>query len=350
MEMKKEKKHIRWWAVVLIILLVLAAAALGSYFYLRWSGEKALSEHAGDQVEVITAPKDVTLEDDGKTVTYHGKKYRKNENIINILCMGIDKDSLQETGITGENGQADTLMVVALDKVTGEMSMLNISRDTMVDVDIYNTNSEYARTDEMQLCLAFAYGDGKESSCKNVITSVSRVLYGMPIHAYAAIDISAIPVLNDAVGGVEVTVLEDMTGYDRNWNEGAVITLLGDDAEKYVRARHSEGEAGVESNNRRMARQKQYLTNFIKKALDATRDDITVPVSLYQTVLPYMVTDIGMSEVTYLATIALQSGFSGQSMQNVPGEVRMGEKYAEYYVDEAALYEMILDTYYEEVN
>ena len=349
MEMKKEKKRIRWWGILLIIFVTLAVAAVGGFFYLKWSGEKALSQHAGDVEEVITAPEHVVLEDDGQIVTYNGKKYRKNENIINILCMGVDKDSLQESGVTGENGQADTLLVVALDKVTGEMTMLNVSRDSMVDVELYNTEDEYVKTSRIQLCLAYAYGDGKETSCKNVIKSVSRLLYGMPIHAYAAIDLSAIPVLNDAIGGVEVTVLEDLTQYRADWAEGAVITLTGDDAESYVRARKSEGAEGVESNNNRMARQKQYLTNFIKKALTATKEDITVPVTLYQTVTPYMITDIGMSEVTYLATIALESGFSEQSILNVPGEVVMGEKYAEYHVDEEALYEIILDIYYDEM-
>ena len=36
--------------------------------------------------------------------------------------------------------------------------------------------------------------------------AVSRLFYGMPVAAYAALDLDAIAVLTDAVGGVEVTV------------------------------------------------------------------------------------------------------------------------------------------------
>ena len=33
-------------------------------------------------------------------------------------------------------------------------------------------------------------------------------------------------------------------------------------------------------------------------------------------------------------------------MKSVPGEVTMGEKYAEFHVDDKELYEMILDIFY----
>ena len=34
----------------------------------------------------------------------------------------------------------------------------------------------------------------------------------------------------------------------------------------------------------------------------------------------------------------------------IPGETRMGEEYLEFYPDETALYEMILDIFYTEVE
>ena len=201
----------------------------------------------------------------------------------------------------------------------------------------------------MQLCLAYAYGDGKESSCENTKKSVSRLLYGMPVDAYAAIDLPAISVLNDAIGGVEVDVLEDLSNLDPALTEGAHVLLQGSQAETYVRSRDAEGpDAPVDSNNARMARQKQYLTNFISKTLSAAKKDITVPLTLYQAITSYMVTDIDASEVTYLASLVLQGGFGDQDIINVPGEVQMGEEFAEYHVDEKGLYEIILDVFYTE--
>lgn len=347
--MKKSKK------IGLIIAGVLAFLILGSVvtvLALRWNGKRAMISHEQDTDIEVTVPENATIQQDGTIVTYNGRQYLRNEDIVSILCMGIDRDNLDtEDGVTGTNGQADSVFVVALDTTDGTMKMLNISRDAMTDVDLYNVDNEYVKTTKMQLCLAYAYGDGKESSCENVKKSVSRLLYGMPIDAYAAIDLPAISVLNDAIGGVEVEVLEDLTISDPSLYVGNVVLLQGKQAETYVRSRQVEGaDAPVDSNNDRMARQKQYLIGFIQKALAATKENLTVPLTLYQTASDYMVTDIGASEVTYLASLVLQGGFHADDMANIPGEVTLVDGHAQYHVDETALYETVLDVFYEEVK
>lgn len=316
--------------------------AVGALFYLRYQGKKSLS--IAEVEEEVSGPDGADIDDDGKVVIYNGEKYCYNENVINILCMGIDT-SIEETGddTIGENGQADVLFLVVLDQETGEMSLINISRDTMIDVDKYNVYNQYLGTENMQICLAYAYGDGQEGSCLNVSRSVSRLLYGMPVHAYAALEYEGISVLNDSVGGVTVTVLEDLTSSDPALEEGATVTLTGQQAETYVRTRDTEV---LDSNNARMARQRQYLLAFMNKTLEETKSDISFPFSLYQIVSDYMVTDIGTSEVTYLASLALGNGFSEGDIYPVSGEIVMGETYAEFYPDEEALYELILDVFY----
>lgn len=346
----KRRKFAGW--VILGVFLLLIVGSVVTVFGLRWSGKQSLTGHEAVEDVEITAPDTVEVQEEGMLVSYNGKKYRRNEDIITILCMGIDREDLETEGIvTGESGQADTVFVVALDSSSGSVKLLNISRDSMIDVDLYNVNDEYVETSEMQLCLAYAYGDGKESSCENMKKSVSRLLYGMPIDAYAAIDLPAINVLNDAIGGVEVEVLEDLTLMDPALKQGATVLLQGNQAENYVRSREVEGEdAPIDSNNARMARQKQYLTNFIKKALEATKEDLTVPLTLYQAATSYMITDIGASEVTYLASLVLQGGFNAENIISIPGEVTLVDTHAQYHVDEAALYEIILDVFYEEVE
>ena len=51
-----------------------------------------------------------------------------------------------------------------------------------------------------------------------------------------SINLSAISVLNDAVGGVNVQVIGDLTSVDPTLKEGANVTLLGGQAETYVRS------------------------------------------------------------------------------------------------------------------
>lgn len=346
---KKKKKSLtkrKVFLTVLMVILGIFILAVAALLFMRMKGESSMKESKTS--EEITAPKDAQIESDGKIVVYKGERYCYNEDNINILCMGVDK-SIQETSDAsiGENGQADTLLLAVLNSRTGDISLVNISRDSMVDVDEYNFQGNFLGTSNMQICLAYSYGDGKSESCENTMKAVSRLLYGMPIHAYAAIDYDGISVLNDAVGGVEVEVLEDLTKSDPQLAKGNVLTLQGNQAHTYVRSRNT---ALLDSNNMRMERQKQYLFAFINKTLTETRANATVPLTLYQAVSDYMVTDIAPSEVTYLASLLLQKGFSMDDMQSVPGEVRDGGKYAEFIPDDTGLYELILDVFYEKAD
>lgn len=341
---KKRKKPqiilLRIIGVCLILCLVTGGVVSG----LKLQGEKKIKETVSKE-EIVLPQGD--QEDGGEYVTYHGEKYRYNEDLITILFMGIDT-KLQGTdmGTIGANGQADTLLLAVIDSKKGEISLINISRDSMVDVNEYNVEGQFLDTKRMQVCLAYAYGDGKEKSCLNTVDAVSRLMYGMPIHAYAAIDYSGIAVLNDAVGGVTVEVLEDLSMEDPQLTLGNIVTLSGEQAHTYVRSRNTEL---LDSNNLRMSRQRQYLQAFIQTAIEKMRKDITLPISIYQDLSDYSVTDITASEVAYLAPLALESGVSENDMYSIAGEVVKGEEYAEFIPDEEELFELILDLFYDKV-
>lgn len=339
---KKKAGPFRIAVIVGCVLLFLTALAGGGFFFLNLKGEKELK--AVKSEIPVTAPENAKTSEEGKNVVYKGEQYCYNEDIISILCMGIDT-SIQETGedSIGENGQADALVLAVLDSRSGALSLVNISRDAMVDVNKYNVNGQYLGTENMQICLSYAYGDGKEGSCRNTVESVSRLMYGMPIHAYAAIDYDGISVLNDAVGGVTVQVLENLTSVDASLEEGKTVTLNGQQAHSYVRSRDTNV---LDSNNMRMARQKQYLTAFLKKVLNESRRDLNIPLALYQAAGDYMVTDISSAEITYLTSLVLQKGISDSTVHSVPGKVTDGKDYAEFIPDEQGLYELILDVFY----
>lgn len=56
------------------------------------------------------------------------------------------------------------------------------------------------------------------------------MFHNISIDAYAAISMDAILELNDAVGGIEVEVLDDIIypEYDMNLHQGDVVTLSGE--------------------------------------------------------------------------------------------------------------------------
>lgn len=343
----KKKRSLKKTAMIIVcVLLCILICLAAAYFIMKAIGAKKLREEIAKQS--ITGYEDAELEAGGKIVTYRGKKYKYNEDLVTILVMGIDKE-LEETGedTIGANGQADMLMLAVLDPENGKTSLINISRDSMVDVNKYNVRGEYLGTQKMQVCLSYAYGDGKEKSCINTVESVSRLMYGMPINAYAALDYSGISVLNDAVGGVTVEVLEDFSFWDSTMKKGNVVKLKGEQAHAYVRSRDTEL---LDSNNSRMQRQRQYMLAFISTAMSAVRKDFTLPLTLYREMSDYTVTDIRASEITYLASLMLKYGFSEQDMRSIPGEVVKGEKYAEFIPDEEKMFELILDVFYNEVN
>lgn len=336
---------------ILRILLLLLLFGVITFLAMEILGRKAMLDVSDETVEV-TAPEseEVTLEEEGQVITYKGEKYIYNENITSVLCMGVDKDRVEDVkGKVGEYGQTDMLMLAILDTKSGKVNLWNISRDSMTDVDIYNVNGEFVRTEMMQACLAFAYGDGRHESCENTVRSVSRLLYGMPIQSYAAIDLDVLPVLNDAVGGVEVTINEGDI-LPAKFKPGTTILLQGKDVEDYVRTRivdwSNNGE--LDSNNNRMARQKQYMTKFIQKALQMTKEDISTPITLFNITRKgnHIITNLNVSRVAYLASVVTKVNFTEDSFKTIPGEVVDGGKYAEYHVDDEALYQMILDTFY----
>lgn len=343
---RKKKGPLIAVLIIFGILVLLLATAVGAYFYLNKKGEAQLKKN--QSIASITAPEEASSEDDGKTIVYNGAKYKYNEDNINILFMGVDRD-MQDTGekVIGENGQADVLIWAALDSKTGHLSLINISRDAMVDVNKYNVEDKYLGTDKMQLCLAYSYGEGKEKSCENTLQSVSRLMYGMPVNAYVAIDYSAIAPLNDAIGGVTVNVLEDLTQSDSALKAGETVTLHGEQAQTYVRSRNTEV---LDSNNQRMERQKQYIDAFLQQAISQTKKNLTLPVTLYNDVSDYMVTNISASEVTHLATLMIQNGVSGGDILTVPGEVTQGDVYAEFNPDDKELYKLILSVFYKEIK
>ena len=127
------------------------------------------------------------------------------------------------------------------------------------------------------------------------------------------------------------------------------MLLKGKDVISYVQSRRTElpGEP-IDSNNNRMARQRQYMMNFIQKAMEKTKEDISTPLNLFNIIKKnnHIITNLDTSKIAYLTTKIMKVDFSEDSFQTIPGEVVAGEEHAEYHVDDEALYQMILDTFY----
>lgn len=339
------KRVSRILCVTGLLLVVVAAGGIGAFTYLRASGEKSLR-----QMAVYKEPDLSEYQDESGLVSRNGKKYTYNEDMINILFMGIDRDTdltEAEEGASGENGQADTIFLLTLNQREKVMRLVGISRDTMTSIATYDYQGNYIGQTTNHLGLAFSFGDGRESSGELMTEAVSNLMYELPIHGYAAVNMNAIAKLNNAVGGVNVILPEDIILNGEAFESGTKLTLTGEQAYSFVRMRDTE-KAG--SNNLRMERQKQYALAFVNQAKQAIRKRATLAVNLYQDLTSDMVTNLDIDEAVYLASLLPGMSFRFEDICMVQGEVKQGNVYEEFYVDEDALLDLILELFYIEVD
>lgn len=340
----KKRIRIALLALLLILLLVLALAG-GLWLGGRAAVHRNIAQALPEQ-QPASSGADAPAEDG--LVHYNGKTYRYNENLITALCMGIDEDLGAGSTEWGHSGQADSIFLAVIDDRTGQVRLISISRDTMTEVEVYDAEGNYQGLAVDHLAVGYAYGDGAQASCEMMVRNVSRLFYDIPINLYVTVEMQAIAPLNDAVGGVTVTAPDNDLNYSPYYlTQGQTVTLKGGMARAFVQTRNTERDG---SNNTRMARQKQYAVAFVQAAKQAIRTNPALVMDLYNTVTPYMVTNVGVNQAVYLASRALGFSFSEEDICSVAGENRYGGQYDEFYADDLALYELILDTFYTEVT
>ena len=337
---RKTKKILLW---ILIVILVLLLSGVLTVVLLIQSGKNSLLNTDNMVIKPNSSVTQVEIDDDGKTVEFEGKKYTYNENMTAILCIGVDKENFfNSSEVMGKNGQADALFLFAMDTSTGKSTIIPIPRDSMVDVDIYSSQGGYISSDKKQLCLSYAYGDGKHTSCENTIKSVSRLLYGLQINSYVAIDLKAIEVLSKKVGGVPVIPTENFSYSGYNFYKGKEVTLKGINARMFVQGRDINK---LDSSLERMSRQKLFVSSFFNKSIEKTKQNITFPIDVYNSTSKYFVTNLGVSEISFLASCVLKNDL-GLEYKSIEGSIKKGEKYAEYYLNDQSAYKTVIDVFY----
>lgn len=340
---KKKKQKLPTAAKIaiafLVLLLVVVIGIVGTFLFLEQKGKNSFTN--------------VTTQTNYEEVIEHeGHKYVYNKDVVAIAFIGVDKRELGTGDAIGTAGQADADIVLTVDTRTGRAKALSIPRDTMVDVDLYSENNIFLRNENMQLCLSFAYGDGKASSANNVTTSISRILYNVPINKYFVLDLDGIAPINDAIGGVTVESLYNFENL--GIKVGDKVHLTGNLTESYVRQRDMQT---IDASLNRTARQTQYIKAFANQLVPAVLNDFSIVSRLYNTAADYSTTNLDLSNVTYLASLLVSKGVRDFETETLQGEMKESERtdyadyvYAEFYPDEELTLETVLDTFYTQVD
>lgn len=318
--------------VIVLALLCLVLLAGVGYTVVKDKGKNKNTE------ETVAA--DGQEESQTGIVTVDGKKYKRNTEIQTVLFMGIDKSAKADLhNNPGENGQSDSLNLLVMNRAEKTAQVIQISRDSMVNIDIFDVSGEKLMTEEGQIALQYAYGDGEEESCRLTSKKVSELLYGIEIDSYISLTLEGMITATDKLGGITLTVPKDYTAIDPAFVKGETITLNGELAEKYVRSRDIEV---LDSNNQRMERQTQFMQALIEK-LQGLKENSQY-LSLYDAMEPYMVTNMTADDMKSLSEYDV-----AEEMIKVPGKIIEKDGHAQYIVDNKELQQIILKMFYKAV-
>lgn len=280
------------------------------------------------------------------TLKYEGAEYTLKKNIETFLVMGLDKlDGTVTNDSYNNDQQADFLLLVIFDKDAKTSTALQINRDTMAKMDVLGVAGQKVNTVTKQIALSHTYGNGKEVSCRNTAEAVSGVLRGMKVNHYISVTMDAVPLYNDLLGGVEVTVNDDFTGIDETLVKGKKVKLMGQQAMTYVRTRYGLEDS---SNSTRMVRQRQYVDALYEATKNRIESDESFVVDASLKLADYIVSDRSVTQLQELMRKLTEYEYKG--IVSLKGESKKGERYMEFYPDEDALTETLVELFYQPVK
>lgn len=236
----------------------------------------------------------------GKTATAE-----ESELWWNILLLGGDSRS------TDSYDRTDSMIILSVNRKTGEIKMTSIMRDTWVSIPGHKGMAK--------INAANVYG-GPERAVQTVNSS-----FGTDIEDYVLINMAGMIKVIDAMGGIDLEVTEGERKYlnsyasemaakvdydgDRQLDSTGMVHLNGLLALSYARIRYTD------SDYKRVMRQQTVLMALAKKAsaLDAAELLKLVPKLLGMTE-----TNLSMGEAMALATLCKDSDMSAIQQYRIP--------------------------------
>ena len=279
---------------------------------------------------------DITLDLNGETLHY------REWEITNYLLIGLDKEDVTETASHQNGGQADFVVVLSIDRINRTVTPVMLDRDTMAEMQTYGVFGHPAGTKVMQLCLAQAYSGVNIPGIINTVQTVEKLLCGIKIDHYVVLDMTAIPLVNDAIGGVEVTLTDDFTSVDPDMTKGTTLRLMGKQAEFFVRGRMTVADG---TNASRMTRQQQYLSGFLAQFRQAVQGNQHKLSEVLNTLDGHMISDA--SSDTLLHDINAYDSYEWKSLVTPDGEHAIDEYgFAEFWIDETARDQLVAEIWF----
>ncbi len=227
----------------------------------------------------------------------------RKEGYLNVALFGVDS---REGNLTAGDSRSDTIMVASLNQATGEVKLVSVYRDTLLQQDDGTYNKANA---------AYSFGGPEEA-----IAMLNKNL-DLDITHYVTVDFNALVDVIDDLGGVELDLTEEevywtngycnetskVTGHPMNLLENPGKQVLnGVQATSYCRIRYTTGD-----DYRRTERQRTVLEQIAKKAQQANLSTIN---KIINDVFDEISTNFTLAEM-----LSYAKGFTTYSMGETSG-------------------------------
>lgn len=289
------------------------------------------------------------------TIHYNGNTYVKNENVFNLLFLGIDTNAERRKNYEGY--RSDVIMVCAIDLESSKATLISIPRDTKTTVYKVNKNTgEITETVQWKINTAYSYGGGLEKySFQNAMACVQLFLerdieltepldftLDIPIHHYASMDMDGIPHVAKSVGGVPITLENTIPDVGK---KGQTVNLMYDNSVAYLTNRHVIGTVGDLG---RAHRQQKFMLSLAKEIKDM--DAPSIIVNLYGDLQKYVHTSLNETDMLKLAKVLMKTDIDSIEMITIPGEGYKVDGTYFMFHDEQVTLDVLLNTYYTKVE
>lgn len=282
-----------------------------------------------------------TASADRPQVLVDGRVYWPKTNIVNILLLGVDKDTLRN-----EVGRSDMIMLVTLDFDAGTIQCLTVPRDTHASVYHISENGNIVEEVYEKLNHAYAYGLGPNKySAENAMLCTSNFLslggeFDVPIDYYVSIDLDGIAELAGVFGGVDVTLDQDVPEVGR---AGETVNLQGPTVRHYLQNRHDMTDGEVS----RQLHEQTFLMSLFQEIQQAGA--VQNADQLYSMFTKFLRTNLSLAQVMECARLVDQVSAEDIEFYRIDGTGTTidGVWYLEPDLDGAR--ELILKTQYKPV-
>lgn len=220
---KGKKKHtVRKILIAFLILLIIGVGA-----FMVW-GNDIIAKLTGGRSNIFTVLSAIGSNVELKTDS-NGRT-----NILIFGTSGYDMSGSEGDGAHDGAQLTDSIMLVSVDQKNDDVAMVSLPRDLYVG----HTCTATGKVNEIYYCANLS-GTDEESGAQALSQSMKEIL-GTDIQYYIHLDWAALVQVVDSIGGITVTLDEDI---EDNWTgtfikAGEPVSLNGERALGLARARH----------------------------------------------------------------------------------------------------------------